>query len=316
MRKFEVLPDEQGCPRLSLNGEPLFHSGLLDQGYWSDGLYTPPSDEAMAWEIAELKKLGFNLLRKHIKIEPLRWYYHCDRLGMLVWQDLVNGGGPYKSAVTLALPQLGIGLKDSRYGLFGRKDPDGRRIFLGDLAETAELLANVVSLEAWTIFNEGWGQFDSLELTEKLRALDPGRLIDHASGWYDQGGGDFYSRHVYFRPYRFRMDRLHGSGAKPRRRVPALTEFGGYSCPCPGHMTADRVYGYRKFADPQSLSRAFEELYRKEILPAAEKGLSVCIYTQVSDVEDEINGIFTWDREITKLDPEMLKRINDELYRA
>jgi hypothetical protein len=307
MRKFGIVNDVQGHPRLALNGKPLFQSGLLDQGYWSDGLYTAPSDEAMIWEISELKRLGFNMLRKHIKIEPLRWYYHCDRLGMLVWQDMVSGGGPYKPSVIATLPFVGVRLKDNRYRKFGRENEAGRLIFERDMKETMSLLRNVVSLEVWVPFNEGWGQFDSLRITQVLRELDPTRLIDHASGWHDQGGGDFYSRHIYFRPFRYKPDRRHN-------RVPVLSEFGGYSCPAPEHMVnLDKPYGYRKFKDAHRLSEAFENLYCKEILPAVKRGLAACIYTQVSDVEDEINGIFTYDREVVKLDTETMRRVNRAL---
>ncbi|MDR3336778.1 MAG: glycoside hydrolase family 2 [Treponema sp.] len=309
MRKFSIVEDEKGSPRLALNNKPIFHSGLLDQGYWSDGLYTAPSDEAIVWELSELKRLGFNMLRKHIKVEPLRWYYHCDRLGIMVWQDLVSGGGPYKPMVTMILPFLGINLKDANRSLFARADPLGRRVFERDMKNTVELLRNTVSIAVWGPFNEGWGQFDALRITEELRRLDPHRLIDHASGWHDQRGGDLYSRHVYFRAFRFRADRPR----KGKRRVPVLSEFGGYSCPAPHHMVMEKPYGYRMFNDKRGLSLAFEKLYREEILPATVKGLSAAIYTQVSDVEDEINGIFTYDRELLKIDEDTLIGINREL---
>jgi hypothetical protein len=313
MRKFDIVTDTKGLPRPALNGKPIFHSGLLDQGYWSDGLYTAPGDEALIWELSELKRLGFNMLRKHIKIEPLRWYYHCDRLGILVWQDFVSGGGPYRPMVTLALPFIGITLNDKCRRLFARQSVRGRRIFERNMAETVNLLGNAVSIAVWVPFNEGWGQFDALDITAKLRSLDPTRLIDHASGWHDQGGGDFYSLHVYFRPYRFKQDRPRRDGRHGIRRVPVLSEFGGYSCPSEGHMSMDKVYGYRKFEDKRGLSAAVEKLYRDEILPAVNRGLSAVIYTQVSDVEDEINGIFTYDREVIKIDEAMLIRINGQL---
>lgn len=204
MREFAVKRGEDGQAHFALNGKPIFQSGLLDQGYWSDGLYTPPSDDAMVCEISQLKKLGFNMLRKHIKIEPLRWYYHCDRLGMLVWQDFVSGGGPYKNVVTQYLPFVNIRLSDRRYSLFGRHSEAGRAAFERDMARTVKLLQNAVSIAVWVPFNEGWGQFDSIRISEALKKMDATRLIDHVSGWHDQGGGDFISRHIYYKKYRLR----------------------------------------------------------------------------------------------------------------
>jgi hypothetical protein len=303
MRQFGIVK-EQGIPRLSLNGESVFHSGLLDQGYWSDGMYTAPSDEAMIWEIKEIKKLGFNMLRKHIKIEPLRWYYHCDRLGILVWQDFVSGGGPYSNMVTQYLPFIGIQLRNDHKG-FGRGNENGRRIFERDAARTISLLGNVVSLSVWVPFNEGWGQFDAKRIAEKIRETDNTRLIDHASGWHDQQGGDFASSHVYYKPFRMKLDKLN--------RLQGLTEFGGYSCPSEGHMASDRLFGYRMYKDTDAFNSALEKLYREEVIPKIENGLTAAVYTQVSDVEDEINGLFTFDRSVLKAAPEMMQRINKEL---
>ncbi|MGE5496065.1 MAG: glycoside hydrolase family 2 protein [Burkholderiales bacterium] len=305
MREFDAVRDVSGRLRFTLNGKPLYQTGLLDQGYWSDGLYTAPSDEAIVWEITELKKLGFNMLRKHIKIEPLRWYYHCDRLGMLVWQDFVSGGGPYKPLVTQVLPFLNIRLNDKRLRLFGRRGKEGRAAFLRDMARTIKLLQNVVSIAVWVPFNEGWGQFDALRISRTLKNMDPTRLVDHASGWHDQGGGDFESRHIYYKKYRMRPDKYG--------RVQALTEFGGYSCPATDHMASDVLFGYRMYQGEDELTAAYERLYLNEVLPAAREGLAVSVYTQVSDVEDEINGIFTYDRAVMKLRGEVVRRINEEL---
>ena len=308
MREFTAQRDANGQVRFALNGQPIFQSGLLDQGYWSDGLYTPPSDDAMVFEISQLKKLGFNMLRKHIKIEPLRWYYHCDRLGMLVWQDFVSGGGPYKNAVTQYLPFVNIRLSDKRYSLFGRRNEAGRAVFERDMARTVKLLQNAVSIAVWVPFNEGWGQFDALRICETLKRMDATRLIDHASGWHDQGGGDFLSSHIYYKKYRLRRDK--------RRRIHALSEFGGYSCPTNGHMSSGVLFGYRMYKNAEELTAAYEKLYREEVLPAVAKGLSASVYTQVSDVEDEINGIFTYDRAVTKLNEEAVRRINELLTSA
>ena len=308
MREFGVRRDEKGVLRFFLNGKPIFLSGVLDQGYWSDGMYTPPSDEAMEWEITHLKDMGFNMLRKHIKIEPLRWYWHCDRLGMIVWQDFVNGGDRYKPMVILVLPFIGRRLKDSRYHRFGRKDKTGRAIFERDMRRTVSLLIGSPSLAVWGPFNEGWGQFDACRITEELRKLDSSRPIDHASGWHDQGCGDFHSSHIYFRKYKMKRD--------SRGRMEALTEFGGYSLPESGHMSSEKLFGYRMYKDRKNFTEAVLNLYEKEVLPAVSRGLSVSVYTQVSDVEDEINGLFTYDREIVKMDTAAMKKMNRKLMDA
>jgi len=307
MREFGIVNGKHG-PVLSLNGEPLFHNGLLDQGYWSDGMYTPPSDEAMVWEIKKLKDMGFNMLRKHIKIEPLRWYYHCDKIGMLVWQDFVSGGGPYKPFVVQYAPWLGFNFKDTkkRYALHGRKSDTGRRVFLRDAERTVDLLYNTVGISVWVPFNEGWGQFDAASMAERVHKKDPTRLIDHASGYFDQGAGDFHSYHIYFKSFRPKPDRL--------KRVLALTEFGGFSLAVDGHTSSDILYGYKMFKDKQSLNDGVRTLYANDVFPAMEKGLSAAIYTQVSDVEDEVNGIFTYDRRETKLDPSITVKIARTLH--
>jgi len=307
MREFGMVYDEEGHLRISLNGEVLFQSGLLDQGYWSDGMYTPPSDEAMIWDISELKKMGFNMLRKHIKIEPMRWYYHCDRLGMIVWQDFVNGGNDYNPMVTMVLPFIGIKLNDKAHKSFGRKREEGKSAFERDMKRTIDLLYNTPCIAVWVPFNEGWGQFDSCRIAGEVKNLDGTRLIDHASGWHDQGCGDFCSKHIYYRKYRLKPDK--------HIRIHALTEFGGYSCPEDGHMSSGKLFGYRMYKTKKELTNAVVELYREEIMPAVTDGLSACIYTQVSDVEDEINGIFTYDREVTKLDVDEIKKVNADLVK-
>lgn len=296
MRKFSVEADEQGVKRMFLNGRPYFHNGLLDQGYWSDGFYTAPSDEAMIYDITAMKLLGFNMLRKHIKIEPMRWYYHCDRLGMLVWQDMMNGGGEYKAA-TITLPLVtDRHIKDNKYARFARESERGRCEYREELTEMINQLISVPSIALWTPFNEGWGQFDAKKAVELILSLDDTRLIDHASGWHDQKIGDIRSWHVYFRPYKFKKD--------PLGRAVALTEFGGYNMRVGGHAFNERDFGYKKFKDKEELKKAFIDLYEKEIIPAKAKGLCASVYTQVSDVEDELNGLLTYDRRELKLTPE------------
>ena len=305
MRKFSIV-EHEGHKVLALNNQPYFQHGLLDQGYWSDGLYTPPSDEAMIWDIQTMKDLGFNMLRKHIKIEPLRWYYHCDRLGMIVWQDMVCGGKYFVPMTQQYLPFIGIHLKDHwHYSWMGRGDAAGRLQFESDMDETVQLLYNCVSLGLWVPFNEGWGQFDSLRITERLRQLDDTRPIDHASGWNDQGGGDLKSRHIYFRPVKLKND---------GRRVLALTEFGGYSLPVAEHYTTDKEFGYRSYKETDKWMDALENLYETQIIPhVASQGLSATVYTQVSDVEDEVNGLVTYDRKVIKPDASRMRRIAEKL---
>lgn len=297
MRKVEIKKDKDNISRIYLNNEPYFQNGLLDQGYWPDGLYTPPSDAAMIFDIKRVKELGFNMLRKHIKIESLRWYYHCDRLGMLVWQDMVNGGGKYNTLLVGYLPTLFPGIanhiKDKHYCLLGRRAEEGRREWTGECRETITHLYNCPSIITWVPFNEGWGQFDSKIIYEMIERLDTTRLIDHASGWFDQKCGDFKSIHNYFHPLKI----------GPEERPVVLSEYGGYACYISEHSYSDRIYGYRIYLTKEDFDRAFHELLEDQINTLKQKGLSAAVYTQLSDVEDEVNGIFTYDRKICKITP-------------
>lgn len=305
MRSFGVGPDAKGRPRLLLNGKPYFHTGVLDQGYWPEGLYTAPSDEALAADIALMKRMGFNMLRKHIKVEPLRWYYHCDRLGMLVWQDMPNGGGRYRLS-TVSLPLFtGRHRDDHAYAAFARQEAAGRREFAKELREMVEHLYNCPCIAMWVPFNEGWGQFDARETAEWLRAFDPTRTVDHASGWHDQGAGDVRSLHVYFRPYRHRQE----DGA----RATVLSEFGGYNLRVAGHAFSRKDFGYRRFRTAEEFGFALQDLYVRQIIPAKAQGLSATVYTQLSDVEDELNGLVTYDRAVVKMDVEAMRALNDAL---
>ena len=319
MRKFGVGIDGHGFPRLTLNNKPYFQNGLLDQGYWSDGMYTAPADEALIYDIETMKKMGFNMLRKHIKIEPLRWYYHCDRLGMLVWQDMVNGGGRVNQLTAGVLPAFHLALHSRtlgnisdgprNYKLFSRGDAAGREEYYKDAAEMIDLLYNSVSICLWVPFNEGWGQFDALKAASFFREKDPTRLIDHASGWHDQGGGDLNSFHIYFTPFFFpKRD-------KADKRVIALTEFGGFSMQTEGHVfNTKKFFGYRKYYDKAKLTAAVKKLYIERLKPLInKKGLSALVYTEVSDVEDETNGLLTYDREVIKIDVAAMKQINDQM---
>ncbi len=291
LRTFGVGRDEKGNNVLLLNDKPYFHHGLLDQGYYKDGFYTPKADEDFISDIKTAKALGFNTLRKHIKIEPLRWYYHCDRLGILVWQDMVSGGGKYKTS-TVTLPLIfGSHLKDNQYKKFAREDEKERRMWEKEAYGTIELLYNVVSLAMWVPFNEGWGQFDSARIVKNITTLDNSRTIDHASGWQDQGIGDFKSLHVYFRPYRFHKDKLE--------RCVILTEFGGYGYDT--NTTKKKSFIYKKLRSKMELTQAIVKLYEKQIIPAKQKGLAAAIYTQLSDVEQETNGLISYDRKEIKV---------------
>ena len=301
MRKFSVEKDEKGTPRLFLNNEPYFHNGLLDQGYWPDGLYTAPTDEALIYDIETAKAMGFNMLRKHIKVEPLRWYYHCDRLGMLVWQDMPNGGGNY-NLLTVSSPLVtGIHFKDNHYKLFAREDSDFRFAFEMELRRMINHLYSCPCICMWVPFNEGWGQFDAARIYELVRSLDDTRTVDHASGWHDQGVSDIVSLHVYFKKYKFKPDK--------KGRAVLLSEFGGYNLGLEGHRFNNKDFGYKRFKDEASLAEALRALYQEEILPAKEQGLSAAVYTQLSDVEDELNGLITYDRELVKIPPEKIREI-------
>jgi hypothetical protein len=305
LRTFGMAPDAGGHARLLLNGQPYFHAGVLDQGYWSDGLLTGASDEALIFDIQTMKDMGFTMLRKHIKVEPLRWYHHCDRIGMLVWQDMVNGGGPYRRRV-VELPAVSpVRFDDRHRRLFSREDDHARAQWLSETRETVELLRNSPCVAAWVPFNEGWGQFDANEVAETVRLLDPSRPVDHASGWHDQGGGDFHSLHVYFRP--FRVPR------KPDPRVLALSEYGGYSLHLSEHSASPTEFGYRRYSSVADLAAAFRRLHADQIIPAIPKGLSATVYTQVSDVEDETNGLLTFDRRVVKIPVDEVRQVIQRL---
>ena len=306
MRKVEVLPDGQGVPRIHLNGKPYFMHGVLDQGYWPDGLYTAPSEEALILDIQSMKDMGFNMLRKHIKTEPMRWYYHCDRLGMLVWQDMPNGGAVDYKFTTISVPLITKRhRKDNDYKAFGREDEKGRKRYYEELTQLVEQLRNVPSIVLWCPFNEGWGQFDAAKAVELIQTLDPDRLIDHASGWHDQGIGQIQSLHVYFYKYKFQPDR--------KGRSVVLSEYGGYNLMVPGHSWNDKNFGYRTLKSSAALEKAYRELMLEQLLPAVRRGLSAAVYTQLSDVEDEVNGLWSYDRMVQKISTQALREINDQL---
>ena len=291
-------------PRLCLNGKPYFFHGLLDQGYWPDGLFTPAAPECYADDILMMKKLGFNTLRKHIKVEPEEFYYQCDKLGMIVFQDMVNNSD-YNFLRDTALPTIGIQTLDDRKL---HADEVGRRRFLEGMEATVKQLKSHPCICYWTIFNEGWGQFDSDNVYDQFKKLDDTRFIDSTSGWFRRKKTDVDSRHVYFRKVK-----LAGDGIKPL----VLSEFGGKTFKVEGHVfNPDKTYGYGGCDSLEALNEAVAKLYLEEVLPCIRKGLCAAIYTQVSDVEDEINGLVTYDRKVEKLNPETMLPIATALQQA
>lgn len=305
MRKFSLIKDENNIQRLALNNKPYFMKGLLDQGYYDKSMLTPRDDEDYINDIELAKRMGFNTLRKHIKLETLRWYYYCDKIGMIVWQDFVSGGEAYKF-FTISLPLVSKKhSNDHQYKKFSRENEEGRRQTLEEFKDTINYLYNVPSIGLWTIFNEGWGQFDSKEAYDMCLKLDSTRLYDHASGWHDQGISDVKSLHVYFT--RVKMPKQKHI----KNRSVILSEAGGYSLKTPNHSYSDKSFGYKMLKTPTQLLKEYRVFIEKDILKNIPLGLSAFIYTELSDVEDEVNGFITYDREVVKVDVDEVKKIND-----
>ena len=309
MRKFSLEKGEDGIPRFYLNNQPCFLYGPLDQGYWPDGLYTPPTDEAMRWEIQFLKDAGFNMLRKHIKVEPARYYYHCDHAGIIVWQDMISGGISPKP-IWFVFAQMSPKMRDDRcYWRLGRGKAANRLQFRAEYERMLDTLHNVISIALWGPFNEGWGQFDAAEIAAWTQSYDPTRLVDHASGWFDQGAGHFKSQHVYFKPL-----------PKPepeKRRGWVLSEFGGYSLNIPDHAWhPDKDFGYKRFEDQSSLTAGYVDLIENQLLAWVRAGLSAAVYTQTADVETEVNGFLTYDRKVAKMDLDAIRKIHKKIFEA
>ncbi len=293
-----------GKSYITLNGKPYFFHGLLDQGYYSDGIYTPATPEGYKFDILKMKELGFNMLRKHIKIEPELFYYYCDKYGMIVFQDMVNSG-KYSFLIDTALPTVGL-----KKGITHRASDIRRATFEADSEITVKLLYNHPSVVYYTIFNEGWGQFDADENYRRLKALDPTRIWDATSGWFVEKESDVTSDHVYFK----KLD-LKNNPDRPM----VLSEFGGYSCKIEGHsFNLDKNYGYSFYKDTESFGKALKDLYMNEVIPMIDRGLCATVYTQVSDVEDETNGLVTYDRQVVKVNKadmlEIAKAIEDKFY--
>ena len=290
-------------PRLCLNGKPYFFHALLDQGYFSDGIFTPASPEGYTRDVLAAKELGFNTLRKHIKLEPECFYYDCDRLGMIVFQDMVNNGD-YSFLRDTALPTVGI---KHLSGKHLHRDPATRDAFIASMESTVERLSFHPSVCYWTIFNEGWGQFDSETRYAHLKELDDTRFVDTASGWFAGAPSDVDSEHIYFKPVKLKF------GDRPM----VLSEFGGYSYKPEGHVfNLDKTYAYRFFEEQNAFAEALYTLYEQEIIPAARAGLCAAVYTQLSDVEDETNGLLSYDRRVTKVDAAKMQEIAAALREA
>jgi len=292
MRKVAVAKDETGWPYLMLNNHPVFMLGLLDQGFWPDGLYTAPTDEALRYDVEVTKRLGFNTIRKHVKVEPERWYYCCDSLGVLVWQDMPSG-------FEVPTPDRG-----STNAL----SPECAKQFETELQRLVDARFNHPSIVLWVPFNEGWGQYDTQRIADWLRSYDPTRPVDSASGWTDVGAGNVRDLHAY-----------PGPSAPPREsdRALVLGEFGGLGLAVPGHVWQEQAnWGYRSFDDADALTAAYCTLLEQLRLLRAESGLSAAIYTQTTDVEIEVNGLLTYDRAIIKMDADRTAAAAAKLYQA
>ncbi len=279
MRKISIGKDEQGVPRLLLNGKFVFQAGPLDQGFWPDGLYTAPTDGALRFDVAEMKRLGFNMVRKHVKVEPARWFYWCDKLGLLVWQDMPSGGG-------------GGGANDKKDGT--PSTPEAAQQFESELKALVQKHWNHPSIIMWVVFNEGWGQYDTPRLTQWVKELDPSRFVSNASGWNDKECGDVRDVHSYPGPAAPKIETV---------RAGVLGEFGGLGLGIPEHAwVPTNTWGYRSATGKRHLTRNYVELWRKTWDLKRDAGLSAAVYTQLTDVETESNGLLTYDRKVVKVD--------------
>ncbi|MHA1109642.1 MAG: glycoside hydrolase family 2 protein [Promethearchaeota archaeon] len=307
MRKFSLQEGPAGISQFFLNNKPYFMIGPLDQGFWPDGLYTATSDAALLWDIEMTKSFGFNMIRKHIKTEPARWYHHCDKLGIIVWQDMPNGGKMSFIPPGYLAHFMGRQYDDTkRHGKFGYENLDDRDQFEKELKELVDSLRNTPSLAIWVPFNEAWGQFDAKRIAEWLMDYDPTRLVDHTSGWFDQGSSHFLSLHNYQDTFKMVIP--------SNSRGILLSETGGYTYKFPGHVwNPKKKFGYKSYKNKDELHVAYKNMVENVLKPAIEKGLSGVVYTQTSDVEIEYNGLVTYDRQVLKMDPEVIKLLNESL---
>ena len=308
MRKISLIKNKKGQFVIALNNQEYFMKGVLDQGYYQDGLLTPNSDEDYINDINLIKSLGFNVSRKHIKIESLRWYYHCDRLGLLVWQDFVNGCTKYDFWLNQVPLFVRYKISDKKYKKFFRENEEGRKETYQEFLDTIDLLYNSPCIVLWTIFNEAWGQFDAKEIYEKLKGIDNTRLYDHASGWHDQGSSDVKSMHIY--KWKVKIP----SKRKIKNRAFVCSECGAYILD-KRLKEAKKKEGfiYLLFNNKEDFQKEYVRFITQEIIPAKSAGMSAFIYTQLSDVEEEMNGFVTYDRKEIKVDVDKIKEINDKI---
>ena len=301
LRTIEIR-NVKGINRVCLNGDPIFLHGVLDQGYFPEGIYLPAEEAEYDRDILRMKELGINLLRKHIKVEPDYFYYVCDKLGMLVMQDMVNNG-PYSFIKDTAIPTLGYKKRGDKTGLSGKR----KEIFINHVENTIEQIYNHPSVVAYTIFNEGWGQFESDYMYDFVKSLDSTRLADSTSGWFAQNKNDFDSEHIYFKAIE----------VEPRIRPLFMSECGGYTMAVEGHYYSKyNTYGYGGSETAGKLTEDILGLYEVMILPAVAKGMCGCVYTQLSDVEDEINGLYTYDRKVCKVEKDKMLEMAKKLQEA
>ena len=300
MRKIAVAPDENGIKKMMLNNKFLFEFGPLDQGWWPDGLYTAPTDAAMKFDITTIKEMGFNMIRKHIKVEPARWYYYCDKLGMLVWQDMPSGdlGNHWE-------PHPGVlGNQTDK-----ERSPESEGYYRKEWNAIMETLYNFPCIVVWTPFNEAWGQFKTIDIANITKQKDPSRLVNSASGGNYYNAGDILDLHNYPDPA---MPRPEIFGAK---EALVLGEFGGLGLPVDEHTWQQKNWGYQSFKSSDSLFERYSSLINR-LEELIGKGLSAAVYTQTTDVEGEVNGFMTYDRKIIKMPLDKLKKVNQKLYQV
>lgn len=290
MRKVSLGKDDKGLTRMLVNNQFVFQNGPLDQGFWPDGIYTPPTEDAMRYDLEMIRKMGFNMLRKHVKVEPRRFYYWCDRMGLLVWQDMPNGD----AKIAPEDPDI-------------TRTQESARQFEQELTRLVKTHINHPSIIMWVPFNEGWGQYETPRIVSYVKSLDPSRLVNNASGWSDRRTGDVLDWHSYPAP---------ACPPAEENRAIVLGEFGGLGLKTEGHMWENSNWGYSSYATPESLLNDYEKYYAEVWGPFRSQGLSASIYTQITDVETEANGLMTYDRKVSKIDPAVLRDINTGSFTA
>jgi len=298
LRTIEIK-EEYGVKRLCLNGEPYFFNGVMHQGYWKEGLYTPETADAYKFDIVSAKNYGFNTIRQHLKIESEEFYYQCDKLGMIVFQDMVNNG-KYSKFRDVILPMMGLKKFGDKYK---HRSKNYRKAYISAAQNTVKNLYSHPCISLWTLFNEGWGQFCSSQIYELVKGMDPTRIVDSASGWFKGGKTDVESIHCYMKKFKAPVS------SKPL----FLTEFGGYALRISEHSMKEETFGYKTCSDRKDYADALRRLYETEVIPAIAKGLCGCIYTQLNDIEGELNGLITYDRKYMKVDTDMFINISQRL---